>query len=126
MSATLWAPVEYWKADARSRADVCNGCGTEGWKGALVPDSIWGLRITDACQIHDWMYHFGVSIRCKDEADRVFLNNMVRIINEAGGFWLLRKLRLHRAHIYYRAVVKFGGPAFWAEKNDPGTVRVPA
>ncbi|EEX32196.1 hypothetical protein VIC_003295 [Vibrio coralliilyticus ATCC BAA-450] len=44
---------------------------------------------------------------------------MIRTIEDEGGFCLLRKLRLRRARLYYRAVENFGGPAFWANKNKP-------
>ena len=65
------------------------------------------------------MYHHGKDINDKNAADRVFLNNMIRTIEDEGGFCLLRKLRLRRARLYYRAVENFGGPAFWANKNKP-------
>lgn len=96
---------------------VCNGCGTEGWKGKLVPDSVYGLTITAACQPHDWMYYEGETDADKKIADRVFLNNMVRIVKEEGG--LLEWLRLRRVKKYYLAVKYFGGDAFWAGKNKP-------
>jgi hypothetical protein len=113
----LWAPEQYHQASPEVRAQVCNGCGSAGWKGELVPDSIWFLNIREACCIHDWMYTVGITLDDKDAADRVFLNNMLRIIDAAGGMWLLRDARRTAAHDYYDAVHLFGGPAFWAGKN---------
>lgn len=120
----LFAPRSYIKATDKEKRAVCNGCGTSGWKGELVPETVWGLSITAACNIHDWMYHTGESICDKDEADRAFLNNMLRVIDNAGGNWLIKKLRRRRARTYYIAVRDFGGPAFWAGKNAGSLVNL--
>lgn len=116
-SPLLYAPPSYVSADAEVRARVVNGCGTEGWKGELVPETLWGLNVSAACDIHDWMYVAGETLADKEEADRVFLNNLLRLIDTAGGWWLLKKLRRQRARTYYEAVHLFGGPAFWDGKN---------
>ena len=121
----LFAPETYVNASPEVRARVVNGCGPSGWKVDLVPDHIWGLNIAAACNIHDWMYVMGKTTADKEEADRVFLNNMLRLIEAAGSIWLLRKLRRMRARAYYEAVHIFGGPAFWKGKN-PETQLIPA
>jgi len=120
----LYAPASYQHASPAARAEVVNGCGPKG-KGFLVPDTFWGLSISPACDVHDWMYHVGATIRDKDEADRVFFNNCLRIINAKTRWNWLRNFRHHRAKIYYEAVRDYGGPAFWAGKNLPAeTIRV--
>lgn len=116
----LYAPESYVAAPPQVRATVVNGCGPGGWKVDIIPDTIWGLDIRPACDIHDWMYTAGETIADKDEADRVFLNNCLRLIDAAGGLWLVRALRRRRARVYYEAVRHFGGPAFWANKNHRG------
>lgn len=115
----LFAPPEYWQLSDAQRKDICNGCGTKGLCGILVPDTIYGLRITAACDIHDFMYSVGETLEDKEAADRVFLNNLLRIIDTQTSWNILKRLRARRAMIYYRAVVEFGGPAFWAGKNKP-------
>ena len=110
----LYAPESYLSATKEARNATCNGCGTEGFGGWIVPDTIWGLSISECCNIHDWMYEHGVSIEDKREADRVFLNNMMRLIEE-GCAWL-RFLRRIRARTYYRSVRDFGGSAYWDNK----------
>ena len=115
MVVEMFAPEDYWMASLNKREMVCNGCGTAGWKGKFVPDSIWGLSVVEACHIHDWMYHHGSTEKDRREADRVFLNNMLRIINQKGGW--LASFRRYRAMTYYNAVRNYGGPAFWANKN---------
>lgn len=121
----LYAPEGYWAALPETLKQITNGCGTSGWKGALVPETIYFLSVKAACNIHDYMYAAGRTLADKAEADRVFLNNMLRIIEAAGGCSLLKMLRRRRARIYFEAVDHFGGPAFWDGKNEPGTVQVP-
>jgi len=106
--------------------DVCNGVGSNvGWFGRLtyhlIPATIFFLDVTAAADIHDWMYTYPktAKIDYKDEADRTFLNNMLRLI-DADTSWTGRMLsypRQRRAMTYYVAVRDFGGPSFWAGKN---------
>ena len=111
----LYEPYSYTTATCHEKKKVCNGCGSAKAKFDFVPDSIYGLKITPACNIHDWMYHKGKTIEDKQEADRVFLNNLLRLI-EAQSNRLMKPLRRRRALKYYEAVVLMGGPAFWDGK----------
>ena len=121
----LYAPPLYWSLSPEGKADICNGCGTKnlGW---LIPDSMWFLDISEACNIHDFMYAVGVDEEDREEADRVFLNNLIRIIEAKTRWEWLRMLRRRRALKYYEAVRCFGGPAFWAGKNEPESEMVVA
>jgi len=76
---------------------------------------MWGLSVQPACEIHDWMYAKGRSIEDKKQADGVFLDNLLRIIDAGTSSWVLRKLRRRRARTYYLSVKYFGGPAFWGD-----------
>ena len=89
--------------------------------GLFVPNTLWGLSITEACNVHDFMYFEGGNEKEKAEADRAFLNNMVRIIDAQSGP-LLKWLRRYRAITYYSTVRDFGGPRFWTNSNKPGTM----
>lgn len=116
--ATLFEPEGYDDLTEADKERICNGCGSKGFGGWVVPETLWGLSMTDACNIHDYMYHVGTTIQDKESADRVLLNNMIRIIEQDGKQWKwLVKLRRIRAREYYLAVKNFGGPAFWAGKN---------
>lgn len=122
MTTKLFAPPEYWEMKRDSPKllkKVCNGAGPKGF-GFIIPDTLWGLRITEAANIHDYqysIYHLPWSNEERDKADRIFLNNMQRII-EAGTKWgVLKWLRYRRAKTYYNAVHIFGGPAYWSKKN---------
>jgi hypothetical protein len=112
----LYAPPEYWTLNPAQRADLCNSCGTKGLCGIVVPDTFYGLSVTRACDIHDYMYAVGETIEDKIKADLTFLNNMLRIIEANTRFYLLKTLRRRRALKYYEAVRDFGGPAFWSGK----------
>lgn len=111
----LFAPKEYRKLCKEAKSEICNGCGAKG--GISFPSTFYGLDMSESCNIHDFMYYQGTTNQDKEQSDRVFLNNMLRII-EARSVWFLKPFRRNRARVYYLAVKHFGGPAFWADKND--------
>jgi len=121
----LCAPDEYWDASPSDLEKMCNGCGSKksGWMPDLVPDTMYGLDIKDACNAHDVVYAVGRTLADKEQGDREFLNNLLRLIEKAPSrAWLLigpalTMLRRRRALKYYEAVVAFGGPAFWSNKS---------
>lgn len=115
----LYAPQSYIQAEPWQRELVINGCGPGGWLGWMVPETMYGLDVSEACDVHDWMYVTGLTIEDKERADRAFLNNLLRIIDANTSWWLLRRLRYRRARLYFEAVRDFGGPAFWSRKNVP-------
>lgn len=124
----LYLPEGYKNMSYASKNNICNVCGFSDIE--YMPDYIWGLRISEACKIRAYMYHFAEPIiEAKEEADRVFLNNMVRIINRNTSSFLINLgcikirnpliwLRRRAAYSYYDKMKKFGGPEFWAGKND--------
>lgn len=115
--AGLYAPDAYWKLPPKTKEALCNGCGTKGIVGFVVPDTVWFLCITEACDIHDFMYAVGQTIEDKAQADQTFLTNMLRLIEYNTRFFVLKALRARRALKYYEAVRDFGGPAFWRSKG---------
>lgn len=117
----LFAPEEYKEATKEKKNAVCNGCGSKGLGGWIVPDTLYGLSIELACDIHDWMYENGSDNIDKSTADRVFLNNMLRVI-DAESSKILKALRRQRAMKYYTAVKDFGGSAFWVNKNKDNEI----
>jgi len=70
------------------------------------------------------MYAIGQTLEDKEIADRVFLNNMLRLIETRTCCGLLKRLRGQRASLYFNAVHVFGGPAYWAGKNKSDEVRM--
>lgn len=98
----LKAPTSYWHISEGLKQIICNGAGPKGW-GWLVPDTIYGLSITEAANIHDYCYYTKVD---KKDADNLFFENMHALIDR--GNFFLKPLRQWRAFIYY-LVVKHGG-----------------
>jgi len=126
--AQLYAPSGYWSYKIHKPeelAKLVNGCGPDGWKRKLIPDSILRVNIKEACDIHDWMYIFGETEADREAADRVFLNNMLRIVEEESKWFITRKIRRKIAYTYYEAVRDVGGMYFWQDKNPPSTFKDP-
>jgi hypothetical protein len=119
-AAQLYAPAGYWNLTPEEHRFMCDGCG-RGILSIVIPDVVFGLRITAACDIHDYMYLVGDTYEDKQAADRVFLNNMLRLVEARTDWDWLKKLRAATCYLYYLAVDKLGGPSFWARKNAPDT-----
>ena len=115
MGVELYAPKSYVDASDGEKNKVVNGCGAADAKFDFVPDSILGLNITCCCHIHDWMYSEGVTIEDKEKADRAFLNNILRVIEDKGGWF--KSWRRKIAYGYYQAVKRYGAVAYWEGKN---------
>lgn len=116
-TGTLYAPAAFMSMPLEHVAACVNGCGAAGAKFDFVPDTIWGIYVGEACAIHDFMYHVGRTDEDKQEADRVFLNNLLRLTTKRKPWYIPAFLPRRRAYKYYTAVKYFGGPAFWAGKN---------
>jgi hypothetical protein len=124
----LYAPELYWKYKSREPellAEIVNGCGPAGWKSKWIPDTIYGVSIREACNIHDFMYHIGTCEADRDEADRVFKNNMLRIITAESSTDFTLWLRRQRVLKYYWFVHNMGGTYFWADKNSDENFKNP-
>lgn len=106
----VYAPNSYWEASEEQRAKVCNGCGAKG--GTKVPNTMWGLNIKQACNIHDWMFENGATLADFYFSNAVFIMNLALIIVENGSKWLA-PLRLARATKYFLAVQELGQDAYW-------------
>ena len=65
------------------------------------------------------MYKVGKNNEDKEVADRVLLNNSLRLIADSDVSPEEKLRAAHCAYAYYLAVYKFGGPAFWGGKNKP-------
>lgn len=102
------APRRYFLLTDMERAEICNGAGSKGIGGWLVPDTIYGLSITEAANVHDYMY--ATPQYSRQACDKLFLKNMLSLIDAKEDSWgWVKKLRYARAHTYYYAVKNFGG-----------------
>jgi len=103
----LFMSDTYLEADDELKQKHCNGCGPDGLLGKIVPGHLAGTDITEACNIHDWMYSEGDD---KQKADLYFLANMVMICAK-GSKWLF-PLRVWLATKYFLAV-HYGGEEYF-------------
>jgi len=110
----LYAPINYYKATPEQLSKVCNGCGAKN--GIKVPNTMWGLDISEACNRHDWMYSEGRSLADFYFANAVFIMNLAIIITTQGSKWLA-PFRLARATKYFMAVQELGQDAFWVDRQ---------
>lgn len=96
---------------------LSNGCGSTKSKFDFVPDTFYGLNISEACNCHDIDYLLGVSYRDKVDADLDMRRNLIIIIeaNSTNGWfsqWLKRR-RIKRAETYRFFVDNFGVGSFF-------------
>ena len=108
----ITAPPLFWLLSPADLHVVSNGAGPWGW-GWAVPDSMWGLNITLAADVHDYMYSLPGS---KDETDTVFYKNLLAIIEHRGG--RLAFARRGWAWMYYQAVKHLGQGYIGPELED--------
>lgn len=119
----LFAPAEYWLLTDTEKAKLVNGCGPGGWKKKYIPDHILWINIVEACNIHDYMYAVGANEDDRLEADSVFSNNMLRIVESTPQNWFLRRWRRRLVTEYYQQVRDFGSIYFWEGKNPKSTLK---
>ena len=121
VSSYLTVSDSYRRALPEVVASVVNGCGPGGWKYDLVPDTIYGLKVTESCNSHDWDYHMGETDADKAAADLQLLCNLIATIDHAAkrsvAGKVLKPLRYQRAFEYYLTVKEFGHDAFWHGKE---------
>lgn len=120
MKIQIYAPQDYIKLSSQQREKICNGCGAKG--GISVPNTFWGLDISEACNVHDYMYFIGKTYSDKQEADRVFRNNLSRIIEARTSWGFLKRLRHRRKKTYCLFVEEWGDTAYWKHKNRPKNI----
>lgn len=109
----LLASQTYEEASEELKSRVCNGCGPAGLIGKLVPEKLAGADISEACNIHDWMYQEGED---RQKADLFFLANMIFICS-CKSKWLL-PLRAWLAVKFFLAVF-YAGDEFFNHSLTP-------
>lgn len=114
-------PSPLFYPESYAAPDACT-CGPQNYLDYLIPDALWGLSIKQACCIHDYMYTAGRTQADKETADRVFLENMLVLIDAAKSNRFLRWMRRRSAWSYYQAVHRFGGPIFWNQEKFNATL----
>ena len=101
------APESYWKLSEEEKYEIVNGCGPERATGFL-PNSILGVDLRAACNIHDYTYARPDSMIDRKDADDVFFRNMKGAVNQNVKSPILHFFALYGIMIYYFAVRLFG------------------
>jgi len=89
-----------------------NGCGPDGWKGGLIPDTLGGINISEACSIHDYDYSIGGNDDDRERYNLHFLCNMLMIIRRDDTWYTNEDIALKWAMQYYLAVEECGKEYF--------------
>lgn len=127
MKVELFAAAECWEFKKRYPEEFASfGCGPGGLGDILVPDTIYGLSVNSCCAIHDWYYRYfpGNTEMDRELADRIFKNNMIRLVTAKTKWSWLRRLRLRRVKTYYSMVRFAGATAFFEERNKDSEVQI--
>jgi len=117
---SLIADAECWEFKEKFPEEFkAYGCGPGGIGDMLVPDTMWGLSVRDACRIHDWGYRHCEEASEDDRKrhDELLRLNSIIIIETGTKYNWLKTLRLRRAKTYYGMVRKFGKSAYWSERE---------
>ncbi len=115
--AVIYVPRQYKRMPSRMKQEICNGCGPAGWKYDLVPDTVWGCKITGVCNPHDFMYHYGTTLADKWFSDAVFMMNGCLVIIHTSTSKFKIAARTMRMVKYYLAVALAGEDAFLKGKK---------
>ena len=96
--ANLVCPNQPWMvfpSDDPNDYDGCCGAGEAGsWTERVVPEHIFGLRVSVACYIHDcWWGKCERTFAEFRQSNGVFRANMMELNRVLGGNWLKRTTR---------------------------------
>lgn len=84
------------------------------WKSKIIPRTLWGIDCNIAGYKHDFRYFVGGTEDDREKADKIFKDDLYKIINNHkcnwpwGTRWLHIKLARRRAVKYYLAVKLLG------------------
>ena len=99
----------------------CCGAG-KGLGEKIVPETIWGLKISHCCYIHDKSWELAKPTWDDfHQTNDMFLRNMLTTIRaRPSRVPLINIMRTYRATTYYSAVSLVGFRGFWALKKTQG------
>lgn len=99
--------------------DFSSHCGAgKGFGDIIVPETVYGLKISPACFVHDVMWEMAEPTwEAFHSSNAIFLRNIISLIIVQSDSRFLKFLRMYRAVTYYNAVDYIGQSIFWAEKK---------
>ena len=101
-----------------SQCPDCCGPGN-GIEEKIIPETIWGLRISPACYVHDHSWSLAEPTwEGFHAANSMFLHNLIAIVQAKSKRTFLKHLRLYRCVTYFDAVDSdIGADIFWRLKS---------
>jgi len=106
-----------------SKLDACPDCcgAGRGLGEKLIPEKVFGLRISAACWIHDRDWELAEPTwDAFHAANGRLLHNMVQIITIKSSNMFIRTLRIYRPSTYFAAVSTAGAGIFKKLKRTQG------
>lgn len=99
--------------------DFKSYCGAGSGIGDLiVPERIFGLKVSHVCYIHDTMFDLSEATWGDFHySNSIFLHNLIETIMTKSSTPQSRRLRLEHALNYYTAVDTIGSHIFWKQKG---------
>ena len=95
----------------------CCGAG-KGLGEKAVPETMYGLRVSAACHIHDYSWEVAEPTWADfHQTNSMFLRNILAIIRAKSRNGFMRGLRNYRAVTYFTAVDEVGVKGFWKLKG---------
>lgn len=94
-------------------------CGAgDGFLNDIVPEKVWGIPISPACFVHDYMWKISeASWGDFHYSNDVFLVNITSLLRHQSKSNLLYHFRLYRMITYFNAVDTIGSVIFWHMKR---------
>lgn len=100
--------------------DCPSSCGAgDGLGEKLVPDTMWGLRVSPACWIHDLDWNIAPPTwEAFHVANSRFIHNLITIVEYRSESDFLKRLRVYRCATYYNFVDVKHNHVFWKQKQE--------
>ena len=116
---TLIVPESY-HAPYTSLNAFPNCCGAgDGFGEMMIPETMYGLRISAGCHIHDESWRLAEATWADfHQTNSMFLHNNLAIIRIKSRNSFIRRLRNHRAVTYYDFVDITGAKVFKGLKGE--------
>lgn len=95
-------------------------CGAgRGIGDLVVPESIFWLKVSPVCYIHDIMWQMAQPTWTEfHQSNSTMMHNLLTVIEKRSSNKWLEHLRNYRAITFYNAVDVLGEPIFWAVKEN--------
>jgi hypothetical protein len=85
-----------------------NGCRPGGVIGKIIPDTLIGVSVHEACNLHDLNYSIGGDTNDRKIADETFISDMLKAVEKNSKNSIGKNIRTIQAYLYYWSVRFFG------------------